>query len=272
MKIKIDIREKKLIPLLKALNKDYEYNFEITTEVLDLGDIIICKDDEELILIERKSLSDLAASIRDGRYNEQSYRLTNDKIHNHNIIYLVEGNMYKYNDRYTKIKSKTLFVTMGCLNYFKGFSVIRTLDILETAEYIIRFCDKLNREKKIGYYNNSDTNNTNNSNTNNSNTDNSKKYSNVVTRVKKGNITPENIGEIILNQIPGISKITSSVILNHFGSLYNLLMELKKNKKCMDSLSYVTKTGSTRNISKTSIRNIIQYLLYQKSNIIKIKT
>ena len=154
MKIKIDIREKKLIPLLKALNRDYNYNLEIIEERLDLGDIIVCdKDNNELLIIERKTLSDLAASIRDGRYMEQSFRLNKEEIHNHNIIYLIEGDMYNYKDKYTKIKSNTLFVTMGCINYYKGFSVIRTKDILETAEYIIRFVEKMGREKdKKGYY------------------------------------------------------------------------------------------------------------------------
>ena len=60
--------------------------------------------------------------------------------------------------------------------------------------------------------------------------------------------------------------------MNHFGSLYNLLDCLKKDPKCLDSLTYKTKTGTNRRISKTSIRNISQYLLYQKSNIIKINT
>ena len=266
MKIKIDLREKKLIPLIKALNKDYEYNMEISVEKLDLGDIIICDDDnKELLLIERKSLSDLAASIRDGRYKEQSFRLTNDKVHNHNIIYLIEGNLYNYRDKYTKIKSNTLLVTMGCLQYYKGFSVVRTFDILETAEYIIRFCDKMRRENKEGYYS-SNTNDVVQSETK------VKNYSDYVSRVKKSNITPENIGEIILNQIPGISKITSNVIMTHFGSLFNLLNELNEDKNCMNNLTYTTKTGNERNISKTCIRNIIQYLLYQKSNIIKVKT
>jgi ERCC4-type nuclease len=259
MKIKVDIREKKLIPLLKALNNDYEYNIEIVSEKLDLGDIIICDDtNKELLIIERKTLTDLASSIRDGRYSEQSYRLNKETMHNHNIVYLIEGNISNYSDKYTKIKSKTLYVTMGCIQYYKGFSVIRTLDILETAEYIIRFVDKLGREKKAGYYDGGDKSN--------------EVYSNYVTRVKKNNITPENIGEIILNQIPGISKATSAVIMNKFGSLYNLLDKLKKDVNCMKDLTLLTKTGAQRRISKTSIRNISQYLLYQKSNIIKIET
>jgi len=35
---------------------------------------------------------------------------------------------------------------------------------------------------------------------------------------------------------------------------------------------YKTKTGQERRISRTSIANIIQYLFYQKSNVIKIDT
>ena len=128
---------------------------------------------------------------------------------------------------------------------------MKSNDITETAEMILRIADKLHREKNKSAFYGKQVDETDK-------TQPIKNYSEVVSsRIKKKNITPENIGEIILNQIPGISKITSSVILNHFGSFYNLLMELKKNKKCMDSLSYVTKTGSTRNISKTSIRNII---------------
>lgn len=261
MKIQVDVREKKLIPLLKALNNDYDYNIEIETQQLDLGDLIVCDDDNnELLIIERKTLADLASSIRDGRYSEQSYRLNKESLHNHNIVYLIEGKMENYRDKYTKIKSQTLYVTMGCIQYYKGFSVMRTRDILETAEYIIRFVDKMGREKKKkGYYNGGNQKGT-------------EAYSGLVTRVKKSNITPENIGEIILNQIPGISKATSLVIMEHFGSLYNLLHCLKEDPNCMNMLTYKTKTGSERRISKTSIRNIVQYLLYQKTNIIKINT
>ena len=67
-----------------------EYNVEIKSESLPLGDIIFEKDKNEIIMIERKTWKDLAASIRDGRYNEQSFRLNECDIHNHNIIYLIE--------------------------------------------------------------------------------------------------------------------------------------------------------------------------------------
>ena len=259
MKLVIDNREHTLIKLLKALNNDYEYNLTIEIEKMDLGDVSIQTDEgEEILLIERKNLADLASSIRDGRYKEQSYRLNGISLHNHNIIYLIEGSLHRYNSKYTKIKPETLLVTMFCIQYFKGFSVFRTMDIAETAEYILRITDKLKREKeKFGYYHANFV-------------EKPKTYTNVVKKVKKENVTPENVGSVILSQIPGISAKTSLVIMNKFGSLLNLLKALEEDRTCLNTLTYTTKSGQERRISSKSINSIIEYLLYQKSAVIKI--
>jgi len=260
MHIKVDIRENTLIKLLKALNNDYGFNFEIIVERMDLGDISIWNEEEELLLLERKQLSDLASSIKDGRYAEQSYRLNGYSLHNHNIIYLVEGNISYYSDRWSKVKPGTLYTTMFSLQYFKGFSLVRTFDITETAEFILRITDKLSRSReKFGYYHQSFQPKKEN-------------YARVVHKEKKKNITPENIGEIILSQIPGISNATSSALMNKYGSLFQLLKAIEDDKHCLDKLVYKTKNRQERRISKTSVSNIIQYLFYQKSNVIKIDT
>ena len=47
IKIIVDNREKKLIPIIKSLNEDYDYNYEIVIDKLDIGDIIIKKDSAE---------------------------------------------------------------------------------------------------------------------------------------------------------------------------------------------------------------------------------
>ena len=262
MKLKIDDREKKLIKLIQAFKEMYAFKFDIVIEKLPIGDVILCdNDDTEKLIIERKSVNDLAASLKDGRYREQSYRLTNNKLHNHNIVYLIEGDISLYSNRYTKIKPQTLYVTMFCLQYYKGFSVIKTRDISETAEYIVFILDKMMRTpEKNTFYSDINTNTT------------PKNYCEVVSKVKKKNIKPENIGEIILSQIPGISSTTSLAIMSKFGSLYNLLNELKKDPHCLDNTVYTTKKGQQRRISKSSISNIVQYLLYQKSNVIKVDT
>ena len=128
--IDVDYREKKLIKFLNILQKDFNYShLEINTKDLPLGDIIISKtnklnEKKELMIIERKNLNDLASSIRDGRYKEQSYRLSNTGLHNHNIVYLIEGNIATWSNRYTKIEPKTIYVTMFCIQYYKGLSLI----------------------------------------------------------------------------------------------------------------------------------------------------
>lgn len=261
MKIILDNRERRLIKLVNALKAQYGFNhIEISVEKLDIGDVTIKNGDTEILFIERKSLNDLASSIKDGRYEEQSYRLSNYPIHNHNILYLIEGNMAIWEDKRRKMHSKTLYTALFSLNYYKGFSTIKTNDIMETAEYILRITDKLSREKtKCSYYDKEHKAP-------------QQKYCEVVSKVKKKNLTPSNIGEIILSQIPGVNATTSMAILKEYGSLYNLLMSLDKNQNCLDKMKYETKNGEMRRISKTSIRNIVQYLLYQKSNVIKIAT
>ena len=152
MKLVIDYREKKLIQLvesIKLMNAKYK-PIEVVVENLPLSDIII-KDnnDRELILIERKSINDLASSIQDGRYNEQSYRLDNTEIHNHNIIYLIEGNLSMWNNRYSRITQDTIYSAMVSLMYYKGFSVFRTFTLVETAEFALNMALKINKSSKL---------------------------------------------------------------------------------------------------------------------------
>ena len=248
MKITLDMREKDLCKVIVPLCNDLNLKMDIRSELLYVGDIIISAE-EELLIIERKTIKDLAASIKDGRYEEQSYRLNNIGLPNHNIIYLIEGDFNLYNERYTRIPKKTLYSAMFCLNYYKGFSLVRTSNILETAEYILRITDKLAREDTVlGYYNGGPP---------------VKNYCEVAKRIKKNNITPSNIGSIMLSQIPSISSVTSLAIMNNYTSLYALLKALEKDKHCLDDLSYETKGGKTRHLSKKSIKNIINYLLHE---------
>ena len=194
MKIVIDNRERAIIPLIKALNEDLGFKSSIEISKLDIGDFIIKdNDDNELLIVERKQLSDLASSIRDGRYAEQSYRLNGCSLHNHNIIYIIEGDIRFYSDKFSKVSKNTLYTSMFSLNYFKGFSIFRTHDPKETAEFLLLITDKLRREgNKPGFYNpKGQTVGID--------------YTQVVKRVKKDNITKDNVGIIMLSQIPGVS-------------------------------------------------------------------
>jgi hypothetical protein len=112
-----------------------------------------------------------------------------------------------------------------------------------------------------------DTNNTNNTNDTNDTPKeepSGSNYCSVVKKVKKENVTPENIGEIVLCQIPGISSVTAMAIMSNFTSFNHFMQELQSNPQCIDTLT-VTSNGKVRKISKTSLENIRQYLLSTKS-------
>ena len=65
----IDNRETELIEKLK------EKKIKFSVEQLDVGDILYRNGEEVILIIERKSVNDLKASICDGRGREQKARL-----------------------------------------------------------------------------------------------------------------------------------------------------------------------------------------------------
>ena len=271
MKITIDYRENNLFELCKQnIEKNNINNVDLVMGNLPLGDIIISLENRELIIIERKSLNDLAASIKDGRYQEQSFRLSNyNNVHNHNIIYLIEGDWNDYSrGKYNKsINQHTLMSSIISINYYKGFSLYRTQNINETALYIVYLADKLKREnnKKLGFYSN-DTEQLGNSNSeiiidkNNAEASiHQTSYSQVVKKVKKDNITIDNIGEIILSQIPNVSSHGAIAIMKKFKTIKHLINELEKNDKCLDDI--FIGTDKPRKLSKPCKSSIYKYLL-----------
>ena len=108
MIIKVDIRESEILAQIKQLVLFIPIfkQIKVVTENLPLGDFIISDEKEDKLIIERKTINDLLASIKDGRYDEQSYRLNGLNHHNHNIIYLIEGDVNKANNRF-KSDNKT---------------------------------------------------------------------------------------------------------------------------------------------------------------------
>ena len=114
MIIKIDTRESELLTCCKSLVESIpKYkDVKIQSITLPIGDVIINDGENDCVIIERKTLKDLAASIKDGRYEEQSYRLNGLDHPNHNIIYLIEGDMYTFNSFKDRLDKQTLYSAM----------------------------------------------------------------------------------------------------------------------------------------------------------------
>jgi len=144
MKIIIDERETDLYDRCYSILNNEEpkllSSLHLSKEVLLLGDVLI-KDDSDniLLLIERKGFQDLLASIKDGRYEEQSYRLIHTAgLHLHNVLYVLEG---IFSQLKTVQEKKLIYSSATSLNYFKGFSVLKTSSVRETAELVIYMTD-----------------------------------------------------------------------------------------------------------------------------------
>lgn len=241
-------------------------------QVLHLGDAVLRTNREgdvakDILIFERKSIRDLLASIKDGRYEEQSHRLVHSSgIPTHHILYLIEG---MYSQTRTDQEKQTVYSAITSLNLFKGFSVLRTCSLNETAETLVSIATKCEREFKKGRTFASLTLLSGESqetpileNTPINTEEPEKRYCEVVKKVKKENITPENIGEIILSQIPGISATTAIAIMSHFSSFADLMEKVSANPEdALKNLSYTDSSGKVRKISATVLKNIPIYLL-----------
>ncbi len=242
MKIHVDVREKYLI---NEIENDPIFNHELIKKQLDLGDIIIYDNEDNIkLLIERKTISDLTSSIKDGRYNEQSLRLNSFDIHNHNIIYLIEGN-FNFNKDINMIYS-----AMISLLYHKGFSIWQSDNVQSTKDIIKRMASKIEKElpKKQSFY--SLDNNVIN-----------KEYIDCIKLSKKENITKDNIHEIMLSQIPNVSTSLARIILQKHNNIFQLKESLELDKDCLNSIKYVLSNGKERKISSLAINSIKNLLV-----------
>ena len=181
---------------------------------------------------------------------------------------------------------------MFSLNHYKGFSVLRTFTQDETSLVICNMAYKIHKcdlENKKSYYHTvqsqsfkiDDANNTETEeNTILSNLEKSesslslmeenseittstvdKDYCSVIKKVKKENITPDNIGEIMLCQIPGISSITALAIMSKFKTFPNLISQIQENENCLKDISYTNAKNQVRKVNKTCLVNIVKFLL-----------
>lgn len=304
MKLIIDNRETSLYEKCQSILFSKQNYTVLEEAVLPIGDILVKTDEgRQIMIIERKSLSDLLASIKDGRYEEQSHRLKHASgFRCHNIVYIIEGVLSTLK---SPLEKKIIYSAMTSLNHFKGFSVIRTSSVQETAEFLVCMADKIDRNIMKGIfpaYLNEDhqrmlfpprpepsvtvtpvaqsgieqeSSNTiitagtstiesvsieqsNEPPSTDTNMSASVNYSQFVKKVKKENITEENIGEIMLCQIPGISSIYAISILKHFDGFSKMIQEVKNNTANFENIQYEI-NGKKRRVPKTCGESITKY-------------
>jgi ERCC4-type nuclease len=184
---------------------------------------------------------------------------------------LIEG---VFSSLRTPLEKKLVLSAMTSLYYFKGFAVLRTSGLQETAELLIHMADKIDRnfmkgvlpwylippgEPLANTFVPSDT--TTSETPMEATTTENPSYSGFVKKVKKENITPDNMGEILLCQIPGISSLYAQSILKAFGGFSGILAKIKDPEfsiKEFENITYDCK-GKPRRIPKTCGDEIVRY-------------
>jgi ERCC4-type nuclease len=155
---------------------------------------------------------------------------------------------------------------MASLNYFKGFSVTRTMSMAETAQYIEITADKIARELAKGTVIATTSVPTDNTVTTEtpSNVEvqasTTQDYCSVVKVAKKANITRENIGQLMLMQIPGISSTISGEIMRPFATFAAFLDHLRAEPAYLDNI-VLESSGKKRKLGSNIIAGIRDYLL-----------
>ena len=228
MKLIVDNRERKVNALLEQLMDERGLSLENKKVVpLTLGDFEIQNNEgKTLILFERKSLSDLLSSVMDGRYKEQSFRLTASPIHNHRVYYIIEGSLARYTERknHPLYKKTTIYSLIYTLSYVKGFSVFCTENIQETANFIHQIFYKMTKEEEKNdiapYYYESmipntqlDTKNANLNDNIRVQETSSINYVDTMKASKKSNLNESNIGMLMLCQVPSVSKQSAEIVM-----------------------------------------------------------
>jgi crossover junction endonuclease MUS81 len=234
----LDTREAKLIELIKSISG---FKIPYTIENLQIGDIIIRHTIESNsnssktynIILERKCMTDMIASIKDGRYKEQKIRLLSEVSKNTTTIqsiicYLLEGSQ---NELHLP-QDKTMLNGSIISSIFRDkIPILRTYTLQETVDIISRLHDRMLKDITDFFPSLSETSNNTNATAEteiiletpaNNNPENNL-YLQSIKKCKKDNITPKLWNQMCYMNIPGISSNIAIKIAEVYPTLKSLL-------------------------------------------------
>lgn len=235
MRLYIDCRETQLIQLFTT------HEIPMIQKQLDVGDVLITtEEDVVMCIIERKTVRDLLASIKDGRYKEQHARLTTNFKSKH-ILYVLED----YSS-FSSLENKSLESSIIHTLFRDETKFMFTKNLRDTF-YLIQAI-LLRVEKHPEYFEISEDGGV-------------KKECFLSKNMKKSsNDSKDTVNHQLLCQIPGISSQSAQAIYTKFGSVCAMitqLYELSEDEKrsILDSIKV-----NGRKLNKTIVQNIITYV------------
>jgi ERCC4-type nuclease len=240
--IKIDNRE----GALKALVKDED---GVIYENLPLGDIVISFDESTTLVFERKTYSDLLASISDGRYKSQKLRLL-DAYPAANIYYILEGTHPSF-AQHQGDSNVIAGVIVNTLLRDK-IGLFYTRDVNDTYQLIQHIVKRIKADPKK-YVCLSESHNT---------------EIQIPKKMNHHNSTFKNI----LATIPGVSNKSADAIMTKWSSFQSMYQDLlsqthDEKTKTLSSIATKDSKGKSRKVSCTVVTNIIQSLFDNDQNL-----
>lgn len=220
-------------------------------ENLELGDYKYRINGTDFLIIERKTIADYAASIKDGRNREQKKRLL-DNFDRKRIIYLVEGDITKDNSnyKYNHVNKDTIISSIINTLIRDDIHVFHTINADETCFLLGSIYNKLEKQGDSFIENKSSYN---------------EDIVNTVKIKKNSNITPNIAFQMMLNCIPNVSSKISQRISSKYNNLNEFIKKISEFENRKDAENYIInmKTDDTdkgRKISKNTSSNIINFM------------
>lgn len=133
--MRIDHRECAIKPLITSLLERENINYSL--ENLECGDFIIEVDGQPLLVIERKTIKDLLASIKDGRLRDQKRKMI-EQYDKSKIMYLIEGvlSFQEMPKGFTDVEYKSLKSSVINTQVRDKVTVMQTNNLQETCAYL----------------------------------------------------------------------------------------------------------------------------------------
>ena len=237
--IHIDTREDDLLKLITARGT----LSNVVSTNLEVGDILIANKETEqpFLVLERKTLSDLASSNRDGRYREQRARLLSLKGQGVSIGYIIEAQSSWSNDLSRmwpgKVGESTLLSIILRLQLRYGIPVITSSSTENTVTIISHIVKMITDDPDVFVSGLA--------------TDGvvaAAAYTEALSAQKSANRNLKRVGSGMLCAIPGVGAKMSETILDACGGTIESLMnkkedeiaELKVGKRCVGKILAAT--------------------------------
>jgi ERCC4-type nuclease len=208
--IVVDTRERELPAALAASGA-------MTTSVspLDVGDVEVWVGGERALVVERKTLSDLAASVKDGRYAEQKARMLATTEGGAVVMYAIEVGSFatafafdgRMRDGLGGLPAATL---QGCVvSMLLDARSVLTRDVADTAAFVLRAARRLAKRAAVARTSYADC----------------AAAASVAPR-KRDNVDPAACFRHQIAQLPGVSVKLAGTVCDAFGSMGALYARL----------------------------------------------